>query len=152
MALAPDGELRCIADGFRFCNGIALEPAGDLVVTEANGLMRVTLAGETEWIVENLSHQHATDGLALDVDGRFYLAASLDHGVRILEGGRELGFLPIPGKGSTTNCCFGGPDGRWLFATDGLPGSVWVWTDLPSPGLPLQRWPVPSGPRAAIRR
>jgi gluconolactonase len=144
MALRPDGSIHKIADNFRFCNGIALERDGHLVVTEANGLMRVSMTGEKDWIVENLSHQHATDGLAIDVDGRFYLAASLDHGVRIIEGNREIGFMPIPGLGSTTNCCFGGPELRWMFATDGLPGNVWWWRDMPTPGLPLHRWMAPS--------
>ena len=149
MALSTDGRLRVVADQFRFCNGIALEPGGTLVVTEANGLMRVTLQGKKEWIIENLSHQHATDGLAIDTDGRFYLAGSLDHGVRIIEDRREVGFLPIPGLGATTNVCFGGPDLRWLFATDGLPGSVWWWRDMPTPGLPLRTWPCPESPPSA---
>lgn len=144
MALGTDGSVRTIAQDFRFCNGIALERTGDLVVTEANGLMRVTMCGEKQWIIENLSHQHATDGLAIDVEGRFYLAGSLDHGVRIIEGNREIGFLPIPGLGATTNCCFGGPDNRWLFATDGLPGSVWLWRDMPTPGQLLHEWPAPA--------
>jgi gluconolactonase len=144
MALAPDNSVRVIADGFRYCNGIALERDGSLVVTEANGLMRVTLEGEKEWIIENLSPQPATDGFAIDVEGRFYLAGSLDHGIRIIEGKREIGFLPIPGVGGTTNCCFGGPDNRWIFATDGFPGNVWWWRDMPTPGLPLYPWPVPS--------
>jgi gluconolactonase len=144
MALAPDKSVRVIAEGFRFCNGIARERNGDLVVTEANGLMRVTLKGEKQWIIENLSQQHATDGLAIDIEGRFYLAGSLDHGIRIIEGNREIGFLPIPGPGATTNCCFGGPDNRWIFATDGLPGNVWWWRDMPTPGLPLYKWPAPT--------
>lgn len=144
MALATDGSVRTIAGNFRFCNGIARERSGDLVVTEANGLMRVTLAGEKQWIIENLSHQHATDGLAIDIEDRFYLAGSMDHGVRIIEGNREIGFLPIPGIGATTNCCFGGPGLRWLFATDGLPGNVWMWRDMPTPGLPLYEWPAPA--------
>jgi gluconolactonase len=143
MALAPDGTVRPIAEQFRFCNGIARESGGDLVVTEANGLMRVGLDGKKQWIIENLSHQHATDGLAIDVDGRFYLAGSLDHGVRVIEGNREIGFLSIPGLGATTNCCFGGPQLRWLFATDGLPGNVWMWRNMPTPGMPLFNWPVP---------
>jgi sugar lactone lactonase YvrE len=147
--LSPDGTVKVIADRFRFCNRIARERDGNLFVTEANGLMRVTLDGRKEWIIENLSAQHATDGLAIDVDGRFYLAGSLDHGVRIIEANREIEFLPIPGLGATTNCCFGGSDGRSLFATDGLPGNVWMWTNLPTPGLPIHQWPAP--PRSAPR-
>jgi sugar lactone lactonase YvrE len=43
----------------------------------------------------------------------------------------------------TTNCCFGGPDGRTLFATDGLPGQIVAWEGMPAPGLPLHPWPGP---------
>ena len=36
-----DGQLRTLADGFAYCNGIALEPDATVVVVEGNGLMRV---------------------------------------------------------------------------------------------------------------
>jgi sugar lactone lactonase YvrE len=62
--------------------------------------------------------------------------------VRIVESNKVVEFLPIPGHGGTTNCCFGGPDNRWLFATDGLSGTVWMWTDLPTPGMALHPWKV----------
>lgn len=48
---------------------------------------------------------------------------------------------PLPGAGVTTNCCFGGADGRTLFATDAVPGGLWAWEHLPTPGLPLTPWP-----------
>ena len=149
MAYQPDGTVRLVADGFAFCNGIALDRNGDIVVTEANGLMRVHPDGSKEWIVENLSHQHATDGLEVDVDGVFYLAASLDHGIRVIDDGKEVDFWPIPGDGATTNCCWGGPDNRWLFATDGLPGQVVVWTDCPTAGRAVTPWPVPESRQPA---
>ena len=143
MLREANGNVRMIADDFVLCNGVARETNGNLVVTEANGLMRVYLDGTKEWIIENLSDRHATDGLCLDVDGRFYLAGSQDHGVRIIEGNKEIDFLPLPGEGATTNCCFGGPESTWMFATDGLPGDVYMWTDLPTRGLLLHRWKVP---------
>ena len=142
MAYEPDGSLRMVADGFVFCNGIVIDGDGNLVVTEANGLMRVFPDGSKEWIIENLSDQHATDGLAVDLNGVLYLAGSLDHGIRVVDGDREVDFWPIPGEGATTNCCFGGPDGTWMFATDGLPGQVVVWHDLPTPGKALTPWPA----------
>jgi sugar lactone lactonase YvrE len=58
--------------------------------------------------------------------------------------GTELDFLEIPGRGITTNCCFGGEDGRTLFATDGIPGQVLAWEAMPTPGLTVRAWPVPS--------
>ena len=112
MAYEPDGSLRTVADGFVFCNGIVIDGDGELVVTEANGLMRVFSDGTKEWIIENLSDQHAADGLAVDVNGVLYLAGSLDHGIRVVDGDREVDFWPIPGEGATTNCCFGGPMAR----------------------------------------
>jgi gluconolactonase len=142
MAYEPDGSLRVVADGFVFCNGIVIDGDGHLVVTEANGLMRVFSDGTKEWIIENLSDQHAADGLAVDMNGVLYLAGSLDHGIRVVDGDREVDFWPIPGDGATTNCCFGGPDGTWMFATDGLPGQVVVWHDLPTPGKALTPWPA----------
>jgi len=57
--------------------------------------------------------------------------------------GKELDFLAVDGDGVTTNCCFGGADGRTLFATDAVPGRVVVWEGLPQPGLPMHTWPGP---------
>jgi gluconolactonase len=131
------------ATGFTYCNGIALEPDGTPVVVEAQGLMRLTPDGGREWIVEQLSGG-AGDGLCLDEDGRFYIANTVAHGVRVVDAdGTEVEFLAIPGPGITTNCCFGGADGRTLFVTDGLPGHVVAWEGLPTPGLPVRPWPGP---------
>ena len=143
MARAPDGEVRVIADDLVYVNGIVREPDGDLVVTERNGLMRIGLDGGREWVCEDACGPDGADGMALDADGRIYMAAVVGHGVRIMEDGRQVDFLPLPGVGVSTNCCFGGPDNRWLFVTDGWPGLVWVWKDLPTPGLPLFKWPAP---------
>ncbi|WP_375398706.1 SMP-30/gluconolactonase/LRE family protein [uncultured Sphingomonas sp.] len=143
MARAPDGNVRLIADDLVYVNGIVREPDGNLVVTEGDGLMRIGLDGCREWICEDASGSDHTDGMALDRDGRIYMAGVLGHGVRVMEDGGQVDFLPLPGKGVSTNCCFGGPDDRWLFVTEGWPGTVWVWHDLPTPGLPLFKWPAP---------
>lgn len=140
--LDPDGTTRVIADGFFYCNGIALEPSGSLVVVEALGLVRMAPDGdgEREWITERLGSSSG-DGLAVDVDGRLYVASTADHGVRILDpDGSEIDFLALPGPGLTTNCCFGGLDGRTLFATDGMPGHLVAWEGMPTPGLPVHPW------------
>lgn len=145
MALSPTGEVRVVADGFWYCNGIALTPAGDLVVVERAGLQRVAPDGSArEWVCEALG-RGGGDGFCLDVDGRFYVASTVEHGVRVLDpDGREVDFLEIEGKGVTTNCSFGGDDGRTLFATDAVPGRVVAWEGLPAPGLALPAWPAPS--------
>lgn len=146
-----DGTTRVAADGFIYCNGIALEPDGTPIIVEAQGLMRLPADGGRAWIVETIGAS-AGDGLCVDTDGRLYVANTSDHGVRVFEpDGTEVEFLALPGRGVTTNCCFGGPDRRTLFATDGLPGHVVAWEGLPTPGLPLHPWPHP-GTFAATAR
>ena len=142
--VAPDGTIAVLADGFHYCNGIALEPGGTLAVIEARGVLRLTPDGEREWIVESFGDA-AGDGMALDVDGRLYVCCTGDHAVRVFEpDGTEVDRLQLPGAGLVTNCCFGGPDGRTLFVTEGVPGSVVAFEGMPTPGLPVNPWPVPT--------
>jgi sugar lactone lactonase YvrE len=75
------------------------------------------------------------------------VCATVEHGVRVVEpDGTIADFLSIPGKGLTTNCCFGGGDGRTLFATDALAGHVVAWEGMPTRGLPLHLAPGGLGP------
>jgi gluconolactonase len=140
-AYETDGNVQVIAGQFAYCNGIALDRDRTLVVVEGRGLQRLLPDGEKEWIVETLG-PGGGDGFCLDADGNFYVATTVDHGVRVLSSdGKEIDFLAIAGKGVTTNCCFGGADNRTLFATDAVPGRVVAWEGLPTPGLPLTPWP-----------
>ena len=144
--MAPDGTTRVVADGFQYCNGIALEPDGTPVVVEGQGLLRLHPDGGREWIVERLGAA-AGDGFCLDEEGRCYVAVTADHGIRVFEAdGTEVDFLAIPGRGITTNCCFGGDDGRTLFATDGVPGHLVAWEAMATPGLAGHPWPGPTAP------
>lgn len=141
MELAADGSTRVVADGFTYCNGVALEPDGTVVVVEAQGLQRVHADGPRSWWIEVLG-PGGGDGFCVDVDGRAYVASTTEHGVRVVDpDGAVVDFLEIAGAGLTTNCCFGGDDGRTLFATDALPGHVVAWEGMPTPGLPLPSWP-----------
>ncbi len=139
----PNGTTLVAATGFSYCNGIALDPDGTPVVVEAQGLLRLEPDGTRPWVVETLTGG-AGDGCCVDVDGRYYIANTAAHGVRVVDpDGTEVDFLAIEGRGVTTNCCFGGPDDRTLFATDGLPGQIVAWEGMPAPGLPVQPWPGP---------
>jgi gluconolactonase len=141
IALDPDGSVRTVAADLWYCNGIALDREGGLVVIERRGLRRLEPDGGRTWIVENLG-RGGGDGFCLDADGRFYVAATVDHGVRVVDpDGSIVEFLSLPGDGVTTNCCFGGPDLRILFATDAAPGHVVAWEGMPTAGLPLPTWP-----------
>jgi gluconolactonase len=78
------------------------------------------------------------DGMAMDREGRLYVAAGLtqDHapyetaevhkgGVYIFSKAEVLvNFVAIP-RDEVTNCAFGGPDLRTLYITAG--GSLWRW-------------------------
>jgi gluconolactonase len=138
------GEVRTFASGFHYCNGIAFERDGTAVVVERRGLQRVHDAQEREWVIETLG-RGGGDGFCLDVDGRFYVASTIEHGIRIVDtDGTVVDFLEIEGRGVTTNCCFGGPDLRTLFVTDAIPGNLVAFSHMPSPGWPLAAWSPPS--------
>ena len=144
MAYSRDGAVTVVANGFTYCNGIALDRDGSLVVVELRGFQRIQPGGDREWIVEKLG-RGGGDGFCLDVEGNYYCAATVDHGVRVVDPqGKELDFLSLDGDGVTTNCCFGGADGRTLFATDAIPGRVVAWEGLPHPGLRMHAWPGPA--------
>lgn len=144
LAYRTGGGVRTVSEPFWYCNGIAVEADGSLVVIEQTGLLRLSADGsEREWVNEELG-PGAGDGFCLDAEGRFYVASTVEHGIRVLEpDGTEADFLHIGGEGLTTNCCFGGNDLRTLFATDGLPGRVVAFEGMPTPGLPLIPWPAP---------
>ena len=144
MIYERDGSVRPFASGFFFCNGIAFEPDGTVVVVERQGLQRVHADGSRDWVVEMLG-RGGGDGFCLDADGRFYVASTIEHGIRVVEpDGSIADFWPIEGKGLCTNCCFGGADLRTLFVTDALPGGVVAFEACPTPGLPLTTWPGPA--------
>ena len=137
MVMHLDGSVDTYADGFWYCNGIAFDLDGHVVVVEQRGLQRVFADGSREWVIETLGNGGG-DGFCLDADGRFYVASTIEHGIRVVDtDGSVLDFLPIEGKGVTTNCCFGGPDMRALFVTDALPGNLVAFEGMPTPGLEL---------------
>lgn len=141
MVYERDGTIRAFASGFFYCNGIAFEPDGTVVVVERRGLQRVHADGSREWVIESLG-RGGGDGFCLDADGRFYVASTVEHGIRVVEpDGHVADFWPIEGEGLCTNCCFGGPDLRTLFVADALPGNVVAFEGCPAAGLPLPTWP-----------
>ena len=141
MRVTRAATLTTFADDFLYCNGIAIEPDGNVVVVEKQGLMRLGADGEREWVIETLG-RGGGDGFCLDVDGNFYVASTIEHGIRVVDPqGNELDFLAIEGKGVTTNCCFGGEDFRTLYVADAIPGNLVAFEGMPTAGLPLPVWP-----------
>lgn len=139
------GALRVVADGFDFCNGIALSPEGGLLIVEGGGLMWVDVeSGLSDWFVEQVPNGRAGDGFAFDVDGNLFVCCPADHHVVVLdEDGALIETIPLGDDAVPTNCCFGGDDLRTLFVTELAPGRVTAIERLPSPGLALTPWPAP---------
>ncbi len=142
---ATTGELRQIASGFQYDNGVALSPEGRLLIVERNGLLWIDPdSGEQEWWVEQLPGESPGDGFAFDVEGRLYCACPMDHCIRVLDsGGKQVEMIDLGEGAYPTNCCFGGADGRTLYTTELAPGRVCVIEGLPTPGLELTPWPTP---------
>jgi gluconolactonase len=147
-AFRRDGSLDLVADGLWYPNGIGIERDGSIVIVENGlmgrphfGLVRIRDDGPLDRFVDQTG-----DGFCLDAEGRLYVAGGI-HGVTVLEpDGAVVDVLALPGRGVTTNCCFGGTDGRTLFATDAVPGGVWAWEAMPTPGLPATPWPGAAAP------
>lgn len=147
----PDGRVvRIISQEVDRPNGLAIT-ADDrfLYVADNNNsqggarkLWRFQLRpdGEIEPATQTLIYDWKTtrgpDGMKLDAEGRLYVAAGLNvanpphetaqtptAGVYVFSTeGELLQFVRIP-RDETTNCAFGGDDGRTLFVTSG--GSLW---------------------------
>jgi len=142
-AYRRDAELALVADGLYYPNGIGIAPDGSLIVVENGlmgrphfGLVRIGADGEHDRFAEQTG-----DGFCFDADGRMYVAGGI-HGITVLDpDGTALDVLEIPGRGVTTNCCFGGDDLRTLFATEAVPGGLVAWEGMATPGMPVTAWP-----------
>ncbi|MGD9792633.1 MAG: SMP-30/gluconolactonase/LRE family protein [Acidimicrobiia bacterium] len=140
LRLDRDGTVHRVAGPFHYCNGIALDHRGDLVIVEANGLMRVGFDGSTEWIIEDMGH--AGDGFAVDVEGNIYAASPAGECIYVVAAdGTMLDTIALPAPGFATNVCFGGDDGRTLFVMMALAQSMAVIEHLPHAGRPVYGWP-----------
>lgn len=129
ITVTPDDRLLYVADnnnsqgGARRLWRFHLQPDG-----------RVDLATQT--LIHDWKTTRGPDGMKLDVEGRLYVAAGLNKpnpphesaqeptaGIYVFSpAGELLEFVRIP-RDETTNCAFGGADGKTLYVTAG--GSLW---------------------------
>jgi gluconolactonase len=136
-----EGRPELAADGFVYCNGIGIDADGDVLIVEQRGLMQLGPDGsERRWLVEELPW--TGDGFAFDVDGNVYVAGGRGVSVVSRDGAVVEVFDAPDDQGICTNCCFGGPDLRTLYATD-LRGRVLVFDAMPVAGRPMP--PVSGG-------
>jgi gluconolactonase len=137
----PGSHPEVYAGGFKYCNGIGVDSRGAVVVVEQAGLLYVQPDGTRQWLVEVLPS--GGDGFKFDLDGNIYVCGGR-HVTVVSPDGRVAEQLEVPpGDAMVTNCCFGGPDMRTLFATDGGSGRVVAWQSMPVPGVELVPVAVP---------
>jgi len=125
-------------------NGLVHDPQSQilyLAVTRENAVWRVPLrpngqAGRTGRFIQ-MSGGLGPDGMAMDQDGNL---AVCHPGLGVVwlfnRYGEPILRIDSPAGRMTTNCAFGGADGRTLFITESDTGSI-LTAECPSPGVPL---------------
>ena len=143
LKMTRDGVVSVVDAPYHYCNGIALDHEGTLLVIEAAGILRLYDDGSKEWIVEQLGSSPG-DGFCVDVEGNAYVCTT-ENCIKVIDVGgtqvERLDLVALADKGMVTNCCFGGADGRTLFATHAIPGTVVMWDGLPHRGREVYPWP-----------
>ena len=118
--VTPEGDVRQVADGLAFPNGMAVTPDNRTLIVAESWAEQLTaydigddgsLLGRRVWAATPGDHP---DGICLDADGAVWFA---DVGnaqcVRVREGGDVLATVALD-RGAFS-CMLGGPDGRTLF-------------------------------------
>jgi gluconolactonase len=138
MRMARDGTVTVVAEPFHYCNGIALDHEGQLLVVEAGGIQVLEPDGATRWLIEDVGGP--ADGMAVDVTGTIYACCPAADRIQVISGGAVVSSIDFAPGSMPTNCCFGGADGRTLFVTVSLAKTVVAITGLPEPGVPVHPW------------
>ncbi|WP_313311055.1 SMP-30/gluconolactonase/LRE family protein [Pulveribacter sp.] len=130
--LSPDGRLQCLLDNVPSPNGVVLEASGEALLvaaTRANQVWRLPLllGGGVSKVGAfiNLSGGVGPDGLAIGPDGCIAVCHPGLASVWIFSRhGEPLWRVVSPVGRMTTNCVFGGPDGRTLYITESDTASI----------------------------
>lgn len=119
VLVTPDGEVRQVADGVAFPNGMAVTPDNaTLIVAESYGnkLTAFDIADDgslSKGRVWAAVEDHP-DGICLDADNAiWYGDVGSKRAVRVREGGEVLQTVELDRGGFA--CMLGGPDGQTLF-------------------------------------
>ena len=141
----PDGNVREVADGLAFPNGMAITPdGGTLVVAESYG-NRLTaydirsngsLVGRRVWADTPGDHP---DGICMDADGAvWYADVGNKHCVRVREGGEVLGTVGWD-RGAFA-CALSRGENPRLFVV----GQLYGGSDSPQPSGRVVAFPAPA--------
>ncbi len=144
--LRPSGQLDLLLGNVPSPNGVALsadERVLYLAVTRGNAVWRVPLLEDgsvSKVSAFFTSHgPSGPDGLAMDTLGRLVVANPGLGCAWVLNARAEpVLVLRSPVGASLTNLAYGGPEGRTLYCTESVSGSV-LRAELDAPGLPLAR-------------
>ncbi|WP_145177942.1 SMP-30/gluconolactonase/LRE family protein [Rubripirellula lacrimiformis] len=130
LIITPDDQFMYVAD-----NNNALGGARKLYRFEMRADGSVDTGSQT--LIHDWGTTRGPDGMKLDQQGNLYVAAGLNQphlpqetadqptaGIYVFSKlGKQVAFVKIP-RDETTNCAFGGDDGKTLFVTAG--GSLWA--------------------------
>lgn len=128
----PDGLAARVHSGLRFPNGLQVTADGrGLLVGETDtGLIHlfpITRPGElgSPSVYADLGRDSGPDGMCFDSSRRLIVAASMGGCLYVVapDGGHIESIIPSEDP-CPTNVCFGGPDHRTLFVTEGGHGRV----------------------------
>jgi sugar lactone lactonase YvrE len=119
ILVMPDGEMRIVADGLRFPNGIAVSADHSrLVVAEMDGECLADFRIDADGGLScrrRFGSMKDPDGICLDCDGAVWVASfSEDAFIRLDREGRERQRIEVPGRRAIA-CVLGGPERRTLF-------------------------------------
>lgn len=118
--VTPNGQVRQVADGLAFPNGMAVTPDNRTLIVAESWAERLTaftiaedgtLAERRTWAATPGDHP---DGICLDAEGAaWYADVGTARCVRVAEGGEVMASVELD-RGAFS-CMLGGPDGRTLF-------------------------------------
>jgi gluconolactonase len=124
-------------------NGLVMSPEEDVLfvaMTRGNAVWRVPIfpdggTSKVSVFTTMAGGVSGADGMAMDVDGTLHVCDAGNGCVwsfsRFAEPRHR--YLSPNGRGSTTNCAFGGADGRELFVTESSTGCI-LRVTTPAPG------------------
>ena len=117
--VTPDGEVRRVAEGLAFPNGMAVTPdESTLIVSESFGgrLTAFDIGPDGSLSNRRVWAPVPGDGIVMDTEGAVWTPGWNEAGpacLRVAEGGEILDTVPLDRAGFA--CTLGGPDGRTLF-------------------------------------
>jgi sugar lactone lactonase YvrE len=122
--VAPDGQLRQVADEIEFPNGMVITPDDRTLI-----------------ISESFADRLGPDGICLDVEGSVWVSTGGSSIVRVADGGKVLQRVELRKNRAPFALMLGGPDRRTLFimtaewrSSDSITANLQRLTDGPRTG------------------